>query len=88
MGLHESLVDLQVGRAARQRLHINTPLVRVQVENLQGTGLAGQLDRINVLVTAVVASTGVTLGVFVGHWGAQRIVDSARSDIFRGDQQD
>jgi hypothetical protein len=41
-----------------------------------------------VLVTTVVASTGVSLGVFVGHWGAQRIVDGARSDIFRGDQED
>jgi hypothetical protein len=41
-----------------------------------------------VLVTAVVASTGVSLGVFVGHWCAESIVDGARGDVLRGDEKD
>jgi hypothetical protein len=87
MRLHESLVDLQVGRAAGQSLHVDAPFGVVEVEDLQGTGLAGQLDGVDVLVAAVVAGAGVALGVFVGHGRAQGVEDGARRDILRGDEE-
>lgn len=37
---HDSLIDLQVGRAAGQALDIDTPLLRVEVESLKSTALA------------------------------------------------
>jgi hypothetical protein len=88
MGTHEGLVDLQIGGTARKRLHIDSPFLRVEVEGLQSTSLASQLNGVNVLVASVVAGTGITLGVLVGHWGAESIVDSARGHILRGNQKD
>jgi hypothetical protein len=44
VGSHDSLVDLQIGRAATQALNIDTPLLRVQMEGLESTSLAQQLD--------------------------------------------
>jgi hypothetical protein len=88
MRLHESLVNLQVGRTSGESLDIDTPLVGLKTKNLQGTGLAGQFDGVNVLVATVVASTGISLGVFVGHWCAEGIVDGARGDVLRGDEKD
>lgn len=88
MRLHESLVNLQVGRTSRESLDIDTPLIGFETKCLQGTGLAGQFDGVDVLVTAVVASTGVSLGVFVGHWCTESIVDGARGDVLRGDEKD
>jgi hypothetical protein len=88
MRLHESLVDLQVGGTTAQTLNIDAPFLRVQVEGTESASLAGQLDSVNVLVTSVVAGTGVTLGVLVGHGRAQGIVDSAGGDILRGNEND
>ena len=85
---HDGLVDLQVGRATTQALHVDTPLLRVQLEGLQSTLLAQQLNRINVLVSTVVTSAGVSLGVFVGHWRAERIEDSSRRNVLGGDEED
>jgi hypothetical protein len=34
MRAHESLVDLQVGRATTEALNVDTPLLRVEVEGL------------------------------------------------------
>ena len=67
MGAHQSLVDLQVGRATAQTLEVDYPLLRVQVEGLKGAGLAGELNGVDVLVASVVAGAGVALGVLVGH---------------------
>ena len=39
-------------------------------------------------VTAVVAGTGVTLRVFVGHGRAERIKDGAGGDVLRGNEDD
>ena len=88
VGAHESLVDLQVGRAATEALDVDPPLGRVEVERLEGTLLAGDLNGIDVLVAAVVASTGVALGVLVGHGSAQSFEDGVRSEVLRGDQDD
>lgn len=86
MGAHQGLVDLQVGRATTQTLDVDTPFGGVQVESLQGTRLAGELDGVDVLVTTVVTGTGITLRVFVGHRRAQSIEDSARGDVLGSNQ--
>lgn len=83
---HDGLVDLEVGRATREALNINTPLLRVNVESSQSTTLAEKLDLVNVLVTAIVASTGVAFGVLVGHGRAQSIEDGARGDVLGGNK--
>lgn len=67
MGGHDGLVYLQVGGAAAQALDVDTPLGRVEVEGLEGSPLAEELDLVDVLVTSVVAGAGVALGVLVGH---------------------
>jgi hypothetical protein len=86
MRRHDSLVNLQVGRAARQALDIDTPLIRVEMESLESSLLAEQLDPVNVLVATVVTGTGVTLGVLVGHGGAEGIENGTGRDVLRGDE--
>lgn len=88
MRSHDSLVNLQVGWRARQALNVDTPFLVIQVKSSKSTSLAGQLDRVNVLVSTIISSTWVTLGVFVGHWGSQSIEDGAGGDIFGGDEDD
>lgn len=88
MGAHQSLVDLQVGRATAQALDVNSPLLRVQVEGLEGTGLAGELNGVDVLVASVVTSSGVSLGVLVGHGRTESIEDSTRGEVLGGNQDD
>lgn len=83
---HDSLVHLQVGRAARQALDVDTPPLRVEVEGLESSFLAEQLNAVNVLVAAIVASAGVALGVLVGHGGAEGIENGARGDVLRGNE--
>jgi hypothetical protein len=85
---HDSLVDLQVGRATAQALDVDAPLLRVQAECLESALLAQKLDGVNVLVSAVVAGAGVALGVLIGHGRAERIEDGAGRDILRGDEED
>jgi hypothetical protein len=88
VGGHDSLVDLKVGRAAAQALNVDTPLGRVDVERLKAAVLAQGLDLVDVLVAAIVAGTGVALGVLVGHGGAEGIEDGTGRDILRGDEDD
>lgn len=85
-GSHDGLVDLEVGRAAGQALDVDTPLVISDVEGLEGTLLAEKLDLVNVLVATVVAGTGKTLGVLVGHGGAKSIEDGTGGDVLRGNE--
>ena len=47
VGLEQSSVDRKVGRAARERLDVDTPLCRVKVERLQSTLLAQQVRELN-----------------------------------------
>lgn len=86
VGAHESLVDLQVGRATTQTLNVDTPLLRVQIERLESTRLASKLNRVDVLVTTVVTSSGVSLRVLVRHGRAKGIEDSTRSEVLRRNQ--
>jgi hypothetical protein len=84
---HNSLVHLQVRRAAAQALDVDSPLLGVQTEGIESTLLAKQLNLINVLVTAIVAGAGVALGILVRHGRAKGIEHSARSDVLRSDEE-
>lgn len=86
VGWHQSLIDLQVGWATTQGLYVDAPLGRVEVEGFEGTLLAKKFNLVNVLVSAIVASTRLALGVLVGHGRAKRVEDSTGGDILGGDQ--
>lgn len=88
VGRHESLVDLQVGRASTEALDVDTPLGGVEVEGLEGTLLAEKLDLVNVLVATIVPGARETLGVLVGHGRAESIENGAGGDVLGGDQDD
>ena len=83
---HDGLVNLQVGRASTEALDVDTPLLGVNVEGLESTLLAEELDLVDVLVATIVTGTGVTLGVLVGHGGAKSIEDGAGGDVLGGDE--
>lgn len=85
---HDGLVNLQVRRRTTQALDVDTPLLGIQAECLERSGLAQQLDGIDVLVSAVVTGARVALGVFVGHGRAQGVEHRAGSHILGGDQDD
>ena len=44
MRSHDSLVDLKICRTATQALDVDTPFGRVEMESLESTGLASQLN--------------------------------------------
>ena len=85
---HQSLIDLQVGRTSTQTLHIDAPLLRIEMECLQCSLLTCEFNGIDVLVSAVVSCSWVTLGVLVGHGCTEGIEDGTRGDIFGGDEED
>jgi hypothetical protein len=58
---HQSLVHLQVGRASAQALNVDTPLFWTNVESLQCSLLACELDGIDVLVSTIVSGSRVPL---------------------------
>jgi len=84
---HDGLVHLQIGRATAQALDIDTPLLRIQTKGVESALLAKQFDLVNMLVTAIVPGARVSLRVLVRHGRAERIEDSAGSDILRGDKE-
>lgn len=65
VGSHDGLVDLQVGRAATQALHVDAPVLWVEVESLQRACLTGEFHRVNVLVSSIVTGSRVSFRVFV-----------------------
>lgn len=85
---HKSLVHLEVGGAAAQALYVHSPFLRVDVESLESSLLAEQLDFVDMLVAAVVSGTGIAFRVLVAHGRAKGIEDGTRGDIFRGDEED
>ena len=84
--LQHGRVGLEVGRRPGQRLHVDTPLLRVQVEGLQRAVLAQGLHLIDVLVAAVVPRPGVALTVFVRHDRAQRVEDRLAREVLARDE--
>jgi len=70
MGRNNGLVDLKVGRATRETLDIDTPLLGIDMEGSESATLAKKFDLVDVLIASVVTGPGVALRVFVGHGGA------------------
>lgn len=81
VGAHDGLVDLQVCRATTERLHVDPPFLWVEVEGLQGSRLACEFHRVNVLVSSVVSCPGISFGVLVRHGRAEGIEDGAGGDV-------
>jgi hypothetical protein len=54
---------------ARVGLDVDTPDIRVEIESLECTLLAEDLEFIDELVSAIIASMGLTLGVLVREEG-------------------
>jgi hypothetical protein len=88
VGLHDGLVDLEVGGAATQALNIDAPFLGVQVESLQSASLASQLNGVDVLISTVISCTWVALRVFVRHGRSQCIEDGTGGYILGGDEDD
>jgi hypothetical protein len=76
MWFHKGLVHLKVGRTTTQALDVDTPFVRLDVEGLESSILAKDLDLVDVLVTAIVSGARIALRVLVGHGRPQGVEDS------------
>ena len=61
----ERETDLEVGRRAGQRLDVDAPEFRVEIEGRERAVAAEALRGVDVLVAAVVALAGISLGVLV-----------------------
>ena len=85
VGLEEAGVDGEVGRGARVGLDVDGPDGGVEAEGGEGALLGDGLDDINVLRTAIVAGTDLTLGVLVGEGGAEAVEDGLRGEVLGGD---
>jgi hypothetical protein len=71
----------QAARWGTRTLDVDSPLVRVEAESLEGPLLAERLGLVNELVAAVVASAGVALGVLVCGGERGRGVGVSAGDI-------
>mmetsp|Transcript_3675 Transcript_3675/g.11435 ORF Transcript_3675/g.11435 Transcript_3675/m.11435 type:complete len:539 (-) Transcript_3675:171-1787(-) len=71
--LEQRRVHGKVGRAARIGLHVDAPLLRVDVEYLERALHAEQLHLVDELVAAVVAVARHALGVLVRHARTERV---------------
>jgi hypothetical protein len=83
MSVEDGRVSVEVGGRSRKSLkmlafvltmiilgltlNIDTPLLRVKTEGLEGSPLTESLSLINVLIATVVSCSGVALGVLVLH---------------------
>mmetsp|Transcript_123991 Transcript_123991/g.332958 ORF Transcript_123991/g.332958 Transcript_123991/m.332958 type:complete len:366 (-) Transcript_123991:23-1120(-) len=81
-------VDGEVSRAAGVGLHVDAPLLRVQVERLESAVLAQVLDLVDDLVASVVARPRLALGVLVGERGSERLHARPGREVLRRDQLD
>ena len=81
-GSTQSLVNCEVGLSTGVRLNIG----KVCTEELLGALNSDVLYHIYALAAAVVAASGITLGVFVGEYGSSGGKDSVADDVFGGDQ--
>jgi hypothetical protein len=88
VGSHDSLVYLHIGWATAQTLNVDAPFIRLNMECLESTSLAQQLNRVDVLVAAIVSRVWVSLRVLVRHGRSQSIKYGTRGYIFGGDEND
>mmetsp|Transcript_23338 Transcript_23338/g.28922 ORF Transcript_23338/g.28922 Transcript_23338/m.28922 type:complete len:237 (+) Transcript_23338:808-1518(+) len=80
-GRHKTRVHGKVGRAARERLHVDRPLLGVGTEGLKSALLAKELYLVDDLIATVIAASGVSLGVLVGEAGAKGLHDSLGREV-------
>ena len=83
-GLQQRLKNPLVRLRPRIRLDVG----KVTAKKLFGTINRKVLGNVNMLATAVIAPTGVTFGIFVGHDRPLGLNDRSRDDVFRCDQLD
>jgi hypothetical protein len=88
MRFHDRLVHLQVGGAATESLNIDSPFLRIEVEGLEGTGLAENLNLIDVLVPTIVTLSWVSLRILVGHGRSKSVEDGSGGNVFGGNEED
>lgn len=86
MGLHDSLVNLEVCRGTRKGLNVDTPFVSGNTEGIESALLAESLDAINVLVTTVITGARIALGIFVAHGSSQGIKNRLGGQVLRGNK--
>mmetsp|Transcript_21342 Transcript_21342/g.53786 ORF Transcript_21342/g.53786 Transcript_21342/m.53786 type:complete len:436 (+) Transcript_21342:112-1419(+) len=79
--LQQRGVHLEVGGGSRHRLHVDAPLLGVQVERLQRALLAQDLGLVDELVAAVVTRARVALAVLVGHHRADRLHHAGGGEV-------
>ncbi len=75
-------VDCRVGLRAGMRLDVGM----FGPEDLLGASASQFLGDVDELATAVVAMTGIALGVFIGKHAAHGLHDGGAGEVFRGDQ--
>lgn len=85
---HDCLVDLQIGRAAAESLHIDTPFLSIQMKCFQRSSLACQFDLVYEFVATVVSCSWIAFRVLVGHRRTECIKDGARGEVFGCDKDD
>jgi len=73
--------------ATRVGLNINTPLCGVEVERLESTFTAENLELVDVLIAAVVPGVGETLRVLVGEDGAIGLHRGLGGQVLQGIRQ-
>ena len=64
--VQESSVDCEVGRRTGVGLDVDTPRSGVEVERVEGSLFAEELELVDVFVASVVAGVGLALGVCRG----------------------
>mmetsp|Transcript_19009 Transcript_19009/g.49023 ORF Transcript_19009/g.49023 Transcript_19009/m.49023 type:complete len:480 (+) Transcript_19009:255-1694(+) len=86
--VHEGGEDAEVRGRARQRLHVHTPLLRVEPERLECALPAQALRSVDPLVATIVACAGVAFGVLVLHNRAESLEHGGRRVVLRRDQRE
>ncbi len=81
-GLEDGEVDRHVGLAAAVRLDVDV----LGAEQLLGPLARQPLGVVDELAAAVVAPSGVALGVLVGHHRRRRLAHRGAGEVLRGDQ--
>jgi hypothetical protein len=81
-GFHESEVDGDVGRGARERLDVRISCAEERFGALDGEGL----HRIGELLSPVIALPGISFGIFIRENRPERFEDRLRDVILRRDE--
>ena len=81
-GLQHGEIDRRVGLRAAMRLDIGV----VGVKKLFGAVAGNVFGYVHILAAAVITTSRITLGVFIGQRGAHGLQNRRRNKIFRSDE--